>query len=105
MRAVVDAVGDRAHIVAGACSNDTQHAVRMAEQAAEAGAHGLLVVSPYYSRPSQEGCTATSWPSLTRRRCPSCSTTSRAARASASPGHDRAPRRPRAHRREQGRVG
>lgn len=55
IRAVVDAVGDRAHVVAGAGSNDTQHAVRMAEQAAEAGAHGLLVVSPYYSRPSQEG--------------------------------------------------
>ena len=50
IRAVVDAVGDRAHVVAGAGSNDTQHAVRMAEQAAEAGAHGLLVV-----RPSQEG--------------------------------------------------
>jgi 4-hydroxy-tetrahydrodipicolinate synthase len=53
--AVVEAVGDRASIVAGAGSNDTAHAVRMAEQAAEAGAHGLLVVSPYYSRPSQEG--------------------------------------------------
>jgi 4-hydroxy-tetrahydrodipicolinate synthase len=55
IRAVVDAVGDRAQVLAGAGSNDTQHAVRMAEQAAEAGAHGLLVVSPYYSRPSQEG--------------------------------------------------
>ncbi|WP_029252590.1 4-hydroxy-tetrahydrodipicolinate synthase [Paraoerskovia marina] len=53
--AVVDAVGDRAHVVAGAGSNDTVHAVRMAEQAADAGAHGLLVVTPYYSRPSQEG--------------------------------------------------
>ena len=55
VQAVVEAVGDRAWIVAGAGSNDTAHAVRMAEQAAEAGAHGLLVVSPYYSRPSQEG--------------------------------------------------
>lgn len=52
---VVEAVGDRAFVVAGAGSNDTAHAVRMAEQAAEAGAHGLLVVSPYYSRPSQAG--------------------------------------------------
>ena len=52
---VVEAVGDRAFVVAGAGSNDTAHAVRMAEQAAEAGAHGLLVVTPYYSRPSQEG--------------------------------------------------
>ena len=55
VRAVVEAVGDRASVVAGAGSNDTAHAVRMAEQAAEAGAHGLLVVSPYYSRPSQDG--------------------------------------------------
>jgi 4-hydroxy-tetrahydrodipicolinate synthase len=52
---VVDAIGGRALVVAGAGSNDTQHAVRMAEHAADAGAHGLLVVSPYYSRPSQEG--------------------------------------------------
>ena len=55
VRAVVDAVGDRALVVAGAGSNDTVHAVRMAEQAADAGAHGLLVVTPYYSRPAQEG--------------------------------------------------
>lgn len=56
--AVVEAVGDRAVVVAGAGSNDTEHAVRMAEQAAEAGAHGLLVVTPYYSRPSQRGVVA-----------------------------------------------
>jgi 4-hydroxy-tetrahydrodipicolinate synthase len=55
IRGVVEAIGDRALVLAGAGSNDTQHAVRMAEQAAAAGAHGLLVVSPYYSRPSQEG--------------------------------------------------
>ncbi|KGM12318.1 4-hydroxy-tetrahydrodipicolinate synthase [Cellulomonas bogoriensis] len=55
VRAVVEEVGDRAVVLAGAGSNDTVHAVRMAEQAAEAGAHGLLVVTPYYSRPSQEG--------------------------------------------------
>jgi len=53
--AVVEAVGADAYVVAGAGSNDTLHAVRMAEQAAEAGAHGILVVSPYYSRPSQDG--------------------------------------------------
>jgi 4-hydroxy-tetrahydrodipicolinate synthase len=56
--AVVEAVGDRAYVVAGAGSNDTAHAVRMAEQAADAGAHALLVVSPYYSRPSQPGLVA-----------------------------------------------
>jgi len=56
--AVVEAVGDRATIIAGASSNDTEHAVRMAEQAAQAGAHGLLAVTPYYSRPSQRGVVA-----------------------------------------------
>src|SRR5690606_29591875 len=53
--AVVDEVGDRAMVVAGAGSNDTAHAVRIAESAHRAGAHGLLVVTPYYNRPSQEG--------------------------------------------------
>jgi 4-hydroxy-tetrahydrodipicolinate synthase len=53
--AVVAAVGDRAAVLAGAGSNDTAHAIRMATQAADAGADGLLVVSPYYSRPTQEG--------------------------------------------------
>ncbi|WP_435300585.1 4-hydroxy-tetrahydrodipicolinate synthase [Timonella sp. A28] len=56
--AIVEAVGDRAHVIAGAGSNDTDHAVRMAEQAQEAGADGLLVVTPYYSRPSQRGIVA-----------------------------------------------
>ncbi|MGO1339713.1 MAG: 4-hydroxy-tetrahydrodipicolinate synthase [Cellulosimicrobium funkei] len=55
VRAVVEAVGDRAAVLAGAGSNDTDHALRMAEQAAGAGADGLLVVTPYYSRPGQEG--------------------------------------------------
>ncbi|MDT8914825.1 4-hydroxy-tetrahydrodipicolinate synthase [Amycolatopsis sp. PS_44_ISF1] len=55
VRAVVEAVGDRATIVAGAGTNDTAHSVEQARAAAEAGAHGLLVVTPYYSRPSQAG--------------------------------------------------
>jgi 4-hydroxy-tetrahydrodipicolinate synthase len=58
IRAVKDVVGSRAQIVAGAGSNDTAHAVRMAEQAAEAGADGLLSVTPYYSKPSQRGVVA-----------------------------------------------
>lgn len=53
--AVVDEVGDRAMVFAGAGSNDTAHAVRIAEAAHAAGAQGLLVVTPYYNRPSQEG--------------------------------------------------
>lgn len=56
--AVVEAVGEDAFILAGAGSNDTAHAVRMAVNAQEHGAHGLLVVSPYYNRPSQKGLRA-----------------------------------------------
>ena len=56
--AVRDAVGERAFIFAGACSNDTAHAVRIAEGAQAHGADGLLVVSPYYNRPSQAGLRA-----------------------------------------------
>lgn len=55
VRAVVEAVGDRAHIVAGAGTNDTEHSLRLARDAAEAGAHGLLAVTPYYNKPPQEG--------------------------------------------------
>ena len=58
VRAVVRALGGRALVVAGAGSNDTRHAVAMARHAAEAGADGLLAVTPYYSRPSQDGVVA-----------------------------------------------
>jgi 4-hydroxy-tetrahydrodipicolinate synthase len=53
--AVVDAVGDRARIVAGVGTFDTVHSIQLAQQAAKAGADGLLVVTPYYSRPPQAG--------------------------------------------------
>ncbi|MGA5131720.1 4-hydroxy-tetrahydrodipicolinate synthase [Streptomyces olivoreticuli] len=55
VRAVVEAVGDRAHVVAGAGTNDTQHSVELARAAEKAGAHGLLAVTPYYNKPPQEG--------------------------------------------------
>ncbi|RBM08186.1 4-hydroxy-tetrahydrodipicolinate synthase [Streptomyces sp. PT12] len=54
VRAVVEAVGDRASVVAGVGTADTRHSVALARAAREAGAHGLLVVTPYYSRPPQE---------------------------------------------------
>lgn len=55
VRAVVEAVGDRATVVAGAGTYDTAHSVELVRQAEEAGAHGVLLVTPYYSRPSQAG--------------------------------------------------
>ncbi|MHB8187454.1 MAG: 4-hydroxy-tetrahydrodipicolinate synthase [Dermatophilaceae bacterium] len=58
VRAVVEAVGQRAHIIAGAGSNNTAHSVESARAAAKAGAHGLLVVTPYYNKPPQEGVLA-----------------------------------------------
>ncbi|MEU4544309.1 4-hydroxy-tetrahydrodipicolinate synthase [Nonomuraea dietziae] len=55
LRVVVEAVGDRATVVAGVGTNDTHHSIELARQAARAGAHGLLVVTPYYNKPPQEG--------------------------------------------------
>jgi 4-hydroxy-tetrahydrodipicolinate synthase len=58
VEAVVDAVGDRTHVLAGVGTFDTVHTVHLAQQAAKAGADGLLVVTPYYSRPPQTGLLA-----------------------------------------------
>ena len=58
VRAVVEAVGNRARIVAGVGTNDTAHSVELAQQAAKAGAHGLLAVTPYYNKPPGEGIRA-----------------------------------------------
>jgi 4-hydroxy-tetrahydrodipicolinate synthase len=58
VRAVADAVGDRAHVVAGVGTFDTVHTIHLAEQAAKAGADALLVVTPYYSKPPQSGLLA-----------------------------------------------
>ncbi|MDQ1484486.1 MAG: 4-hydroxy-tetrahydrodipicolinate synthase [Actinomycetota bacterium] len=58
LRAVVEAVGDRAHIIAGVGTNDTRHTVDLARAAEKAGAHALLVVTPYYSKPPQAGLLA-----------------------------------------------
>jgi len=51
----VEAVGDRAHVVAGCGNNDTDHTLRRARAAEKTGVHGLLVVTPYYNKPPQEG--------------------------------------------------
>lgn len=54
IRAVREAVGDRASIVAGVGTADTRHTVELALAAEKAGADAVLVVTPYYSRPPQD---------------------------------------------------
>ncbi|MGX1031255.1 4-hydroxy-tetrahydrodipicolinate synthase [Streptomyces sp. SAI-097] len=56
--AVREAVGDRAALVAGVGTADTRHTVELALAAEKAGADGLLVVAPYYSRPPQDALEA-----------------------------------------------
>jgi 4-hydroxy-tetrahydrodipicolinate synthase len=58
LRTVLETVGDRARIIAGAGSYDTAHSVHLAKACEAEGAHGLLVVTPYYSRPPQAGLVA-----------------------------------------------
>ncbi len=58
LRAVLEAVGDRARVIAGAGTYDTAHSIKLAKASAAEGAHGLLVVTPYYSRPPQSGLIA-----------------------------------------------
>jgi 4-hydroxy-tetrahydrodipicolinate synthase len=58
LRAVIDAVGDRATVLAGIGTNDTPHSIELAKQAQAAGADGALLVSPYYSKPTQAGIAA-----------------------------------------------
>ena len=53
--AALDAVGDRATVIAGTGTNSTAHSIHLTEQAHEAGAHGVLVVTPYYNKPPPRG--------------------------------------------------
>ena len=53
--AAVDAVGERATVVAGTGTNDTAHSVHLTEQAHELGVDAFLVVTPYYNKPPQRG--------------------------------------------------
>lgn len=58
VRAAREAVGDGATVLAGVGTNDTAHTIELAQSAEKAGASGLLLVSPYYNRPPQEGLVA-----------------------------------------------
>jgi 4-hydroxy-tetrahydrodipicolinate synthase len=57
-RAVVEAVGERADVIAGTGTYDTSESVEMTRRAEEVGCDGVMAVTPYYSRPSQEGLLA-----------------------------------------------
>jgi 4-hydroxy-tetrahydrodipicolinate synthase len=54
-RTVVEAVGDHGFVVAGTGTYDTAESVHLTEQAVAAGVHGVMAVTPYYSRPPQQG--------------------------------------------------
>lgn len=58
LRAVIDAVGGRATVVAGVGTNHTEHSIELNQQAQKIGADGVLLVSPYYNKPTQEGIAA-----------------------------------------------
>jgi 4-hydroxy-tetrahydrodipicolinate synthase len=58
VKVVREAVGDRVSVIAGVGTNITAHSVELARQAEKAGAHGLLVVTPYYSKPAQDALAA-----------------------------------------------
>jgi 4-hydroxy-tetrahydrodipicolinate synthase len=55
VHAVVEAVGDRATVIAGVGTFNTEHTLELAADAAKLGVDGLLVVTPYYSKPPQAG--------------------------------------------------
>ena len=57
-RAVMEAVGGRAAVIAGTGTNDTAHSVHLSQEAAKLGVDGLLIVTPYYNKPSQAGVRA-----------------------------------------------
>ena len=56
--AVLDEVGDTATVIAGTGSNDTAHTVSLTRKARDIGAHGVLVVTPYYNKPNEAGLRA-----------------------------------------------
>jgi 4-hydroxy-tetrahydrodipicolinate synthase len=58
LEAVIDEVGDEATVIAGTGSNDTAHSVHLTRAASERGADGVLVVTPYYNKPSRRGLKA-----------------------------------------------
>jgi 4-hydroxy-tetrahydrodipicolinate synthase len=57
-RAVAEAAGDRATVLAGTGTYDTAHSIHLSREAEKAGVAGLLIVTPYYNKPPQRGLLA-----------------------------------------------
>jgi 4-hydroxy-tetrahydrodipicolinate synthase len=55
LEAVLDEVGDRAAVVFGAGTYNTKESIELTEVGTKAGAHGIMLVNPYYNRPGQDG--------------------------------------------------
>jgi 4-hydroxy-tetrahydrodipicolinate synthase len=58
LAAIVDEIGGEATVICGTGTNDTRHSVELTKAAAEAGADGALVVTPYYNKPTFPGILA-----------------------------------------------
>ncbi len=58
LAAVLDEVGDEATVICGTGSNDTRHSAELTRAACRAGAHAVLVVTPYYNKPNRAGLRA-----------------------------------------------
>lgn len=52
---VLDAIGDKATVIAGTGSNDTRASIALTQEAEKLGVHGAMLVGPYYNKPTQEG--------------------------------------------------
>jgi len=55
VEAVLDAIGDKAPVIAGTGTNSTAASVALTKQAEALGAHGAMLVAPYYNKPPQNG--------------------------------------------------
>ena len=54
-KVVMEAVGDKATVIAGTGSNDTRASIELTKEAEKIGVHGAMLVGPYYNKPPQEG--------------------------------------------------
>lgn len=58
LEAVLAEIGAEATVICGSGSNNTRHSAELTARAAAGGAHGVLVVAPYYNRPTEDGLRA-----------------------------------------------